>query len=292
VAPNFDWTDVVMDLQQQKKEREFLYTSDDFARIRQLIYQRAGISLSQSKSDMVYSRLARQLRSAGLQSFADYLDRVENGDGGEWQPFVNALTTNLTSFFREPHHFPLLVEHLEKISLTRPIRLWSCAASTGEEPYSMAMTVVDLYQRYNMPVKILATDLDTNVLEIARRGVYPLEKVDKLPPTVMKRHFLKGSGAQLGFARIRPELQELISFRQLNLLSQRWPMHGQFDAIFCRNVMIYFDKATQRRILGMLAARLRPDGLLFAGHSESFHYATEHFQACGKTVYRLRESGR
>ncbi len=277
-----------MNLELQKKDREFLYTQQDFARVRELIYRRAGISLSPSKRDMVYSRLSRRLRTTGIRSFAEYLERVENGDGTEWQAFVNALTTNLTAFFREPHHFPLLAEHLKIIRLTRPVRLWSCAASTGEEPYSMAMTVVDLYDRHTMPVNILATDLDTQVLEIAQRGVYSVEKVKKLPLPLVKRFFLKGTGAQDGLARIRPELQDLINFRQFNLQSDSWPLDVKFDAIFCRNVMIYFDKATQRRILGKLAASLQPDGLLFAGHSESFHYATEHFQTCGKTVYRLR----
>lgn len=271
-----------------EKSREFQFTSKDFEHVRKLIYDHAGISLNQSKEDMVYSRLARRLRATGLTSFTEYLARLENdAQSAEWQAFVNSLTTNLTSFFREPHHFPILTDHVRKLRDKHAITLWCSASSTGEEPYSMAMTMLDLYGSSMPPVKILATDLDTNVLAKAEAGVYPLERLEKMPEEQVKRYFLKGKGAQAGFAKVRPELRNMITFRQLNLLDKSWPIRGPFDVIFCRNVMIYFDKPTQRQILEKFAPMLHADGLLFAGHSESFHNATDIFKLRAKTVYEL-----
>jgi len=273
---------------QYDKAREFEFTSKDFEQVRKLIYDHAGISLNPSKEDMVYSRLARRLRATGLDSFSVYLSRLEkDGASDEWQAFVNSLTTNLTAFFREEHHFPLLAEHIRKQRDKHPILLWCSASSTGEEPYSMAMTMLDLYGSSMPPVKILATDLDTNVLAKAEAGIYPLERLEKLPEEKLKRYFLKGKGTQAGFAQVRPELRNMITFRQLNLLDKTWPIRGPFDAIFCRNVMIYFDKQTQLQILQRFAPMLQADGLLFAGHSESFHNAADIFKLRAKTVYEL-----
>ncbi len=272
------------------RDREFVFTAKDFERVRQLIYDHAGISLNPSKQDMVYSRLARRLRATGINNFRDYLALLESNDEAEWQAFVNALTTNLTSFFREPHHFPLLAEHALKQKGRHPISLWCSAASTGEEPYSMAMTMVDAFGSFTPPVAIVATDLDTNVLAKAEAGVYPVERIEKLSDDLVKRFFLRGTGAQAGFVRVRPELRAMITFRQVNLLSNDWQIRGPLDAIFCRNVMIYFDKATQLKILERFAPLLQPDGLLFAGHSESFHNAGHVFSLRGKTVYELAKS--
>ncbi len=269
------------------RDREFVFTIKDFERVRQLIYDHAGINLNPSKQDMVYSRLARRLRATGIDNFKDYLALLESNDEVEWQAFVNSLTTNLTSFFREPHHFPLLAEHALKHKGKHPISLWCSAASTGEEPYSMAMTMVDAFGSFTPPVTIVASDLDTNVLAKAEAGIYPLERVEKLSPDQVKRFFLKGTGAQEGFVRVRPELRAMITFRQVNLLSDDWHIRGPLDAIFCRNVMIYFDKETQLKILERFAPLLQPDGLLFAGHSESFHNAGHVFSLRGKTVYEL-----
>jgi chemotaxis protein methyltransferase CheR len=269
------------------RDREFAFTAKDFERVRQLIYEHAGISLNPSKHDMVYSRLARRLRATGIRNFKDYLALLENNDETEWQAFVNALTTNLTSFFREPHHFPLLAEHVLKQKGKHHISLWCSASSTGEEPYSMAMAAVDAFGSFTPPVTIVATDLDTNVLAKAEAGVYPVERVEKLSPDLVKRFFLKGAGAQAGFVRVRPELRAMITFRQVNLLNNEWNIRAPLDAIFCRNVMIYFDKATQLKILERFAPLLQPDGLLFAGHSESFHNAGHVFSLRGKTVYEL-----
>jgi len=269
--------------------REFSFTSSDFERIRKLIYAHAGIALSPKKIDMVYSRLSRRLRATGLSTFKDYLTLLENDNEQEWNAFVNSLTTNLTSFFREPHHFTLLAEHIEKIVKHggHPITLWCSACSTGEEPYSMAMTMVDLFGSYTPPVKILATDLDTSVLAKAREGVYHMERLEKLPIDKLRKFFLKGNGGHEGQARIRQELRDMITFQCVNLLDDTWPMRGPFDAIFCRNTMIYFDKPTQLRILKKFSPMLRPDGLLFVGHSESLFHASELFKLRGKTVYEL-----
>lgn len=272
--------------------REFLFTDQDFQRIRKLIYDHAGINLSEAKKDMVYSRLGRRLRATGLASFREYLAFLETDNEAEWEAFVNSLTTNLTSFFREPHHFPLLAEHLAKVKHRKPIDLWCSAASTGEEPYTMAMTAVDTFGSFTPPVRILATDLDTNVLKMAQSGIYPNERVEKLSPDLLKRFFLKGTGSNAGHVQVRKELRDMITFRQLNLLDAKYPIHGPFEAIFCRNVMIYFDKPTQYNILQKFIPFLRSDGLLFAGHSESFQHAVDLFNIRGKTVYTVAEKSK
>lgn len=270
-----------------KVGREFHFTAKDFDRVRKMIYAHAGISLSDSKQELVYSRLSRRLRATGIHTFAEYLALLESEDAAEWEAFTNSLTTNLTSFFREPHHFPVLAEHLRALRGKHPIVLWCSASSTGEEPYTMAMTVLDTLGRDAAQVSILATDLDTKVLETAKAGVYPEERVNKMDPELVKRFFLRGTGAQAGFVRVRPELRDMITFRQLNLLHNNWSIRPPLDAIFCRNVMIYFDKQTQLSILKKFVPLLRSDGLLFAGHSESFHHADEYFKLRGKTVYEL-----
>jgi chemotaxis protein methyltransferase CheR len=266
--------------------REFRYTQQDFERVCALIRARAGIALAASKQDMVYGRLVRRLRQHGVASFGEYLDLLERcGDAAEWQAFTNALTTNLTAFFREAHHFDALRDLLGRLQ-REPLRLWSAAASTGEEPYSMAMAVVEHYGSFDVPVKILATDIDTQVLDVARRGVYPLERLDKMPPERCRRFFLRGTGEHQGYCRVVDGLRRLIEFRPLNLLESQWGLRGPFDAVFCRNVMIYFDKATQYRILSRMVPLLAADGLFFAGHSESFFHATDLLQSCGRTIYR------
>lgn len=275
-------------------KREFDYTTADFERVRQLIYKHAGISLSPIKQDMVYSRLARRLRTLGLSSFAQYLDRLERGGDGEWETFVNALTTNLTSFFREAHHFDILKQLVERLNGggRYAIRLWCSASSTGEEAYSMAIAMCELFDSYAPPVQILASDLDTSVLATAGEGVYANERVEKLSAERLHRFFLRGTGARQGFVRVRPELQKLISYSRINLLDSRWPVQGPLDAIFCRNVMIYFDKPTQYGILQRFVPLLRADGLLFAGHSESFLHAADLFRSLGRTVYERADRPR
>ena len=266
---------------------DFLLTDHDFSKIRTLIHQRAGIALSTQKRQMVYSRLARRLRELRLTEFSSYLRFLEaDPHGDEWQQFTNALTTNLTAFFREAHHFPLLADHAKKCA--QPMSVWCSAASTGEEPYSIAMTLIEaLGERAGAAASVMATDIDTQVLAKAQAGIFTMEQVSKLSPARLKRFFLKGAGAQAGKVRIRPEVAAMVKFEQLNLLDAKWALREPFDAIFCRNVMIYFDKPTQGRILQRFAPLMKPHGLLFAGHSENFSFASDTFRLKGQTVYEL-----
>lgn len=266
--------------------KEFEFTARDFERVRALIHTRAGIALAESKHEMVYSRLARRLRATGIRSFGAYLDNLESRpDNEEWEAFTNALTTNLTSFFREEHHFPILAEHVRKAR--DPINIWCCASSTGEEPYSIAMTLCEALGTMTPQAHVIATDIDTNVLNTASNGVYALDRLDKMAPERARRFFLRGKGQQAGLVKVRPELRQLVTFKQLNLLADDWPVSGPFDAVFCRNVMIYFDKPTQAKILSRFAPMMKPDALLFAGHSENFLYVSDAFKLRGKTVYEL-----
>ena len=275
--------------------REFSFTADDFGRIRQMIFDHAGICLSNTKQDMVYNRLAPRLRETRTESFSEYLERLSGGDNKEWEKFVNSLTTNLTSFFREPHHFPILGGHLRKLGKHQPrqIRIWCCAASTGEEPYSIAMTAVETFGSFDVPVSIIASDLDTQVLEIAAKGTYTLEQTERLSRGRLRRFFVKNTDEQGDDSfTVRTELQRLISFERQNLLEFPWQVEGSLDAIFCRNVMIYFDKPTQYKILTRFAPLMNDNALLFAGHSESFLHTADLFHLQGKTVYELTDKGR
>ena len=266
---------------------EFQLSAADFERIRQLIHQRAGISLHAGKQAMVYSRLSRRLRETGHRSFSDYLQWLERATGpegaGEWQEFVNCLTTNLTAFFREDHHFHALASDL-RARASKPIRIWCNAASTGEEPYSLAMTVAETLGT-SAQVKIICSDIDTKVLATAQRGVYPAD-ARGLDPERLKKHFMRGTGTNAGFIRVKPEVARLLEFRSFNLMSPSWAALGEpFDVVFCRNVMIYFDNPTQRRVLEHIHAASTPGALLYVGHSENFTDARDLYRLRGKTIY-------
>jgi len=265
---------------------EFSFDARDFERVRSLIYERAGISLHAGKQAMVYSRLSRRLRETGHRSFGAYLQWLDAATGDaavdEWQEFVNCLTTNLTAFFREAHHFEVLTEAL-KARAGRPLRIWCNAASTGEEPYTLAMTAVEALGA-QPDVKIVASDIDTKVLATASRGVYPAD-ARGLSPERLRRHCLRGTGENSGFMRIKPEVARLVEFRALNLMEQRWSLGEPFDIVFCRNVMIYFDAETQRRVLTRIHEVMKNQGLLFIGHSENFTDLKDQFRLRGKTVY-------
>ena len=268
-------------------DAEFTLLPADFERIRKLIYQRAGISLHAGKQAMVYSRLSRRLRETRFGSFSDYLGWLEAATGAEaeaeWQEFVNCLTTNLTAFFREEHHFHALVDDL-RARAARPLRIWCNAASTGEEPYSLAMTVVETLG-VSAQAKLVCSDIDTKVLATAQRGVYGAD-ARGLSPERLKRHFMRGTGANSGQIRVKPELARLIEFRNFNLMSSSWASLGEpFDLVFCRNVMIYFDNPTQRRVLERIHAAMKPGSLLYVGHSENFTESRDLFRLRGKTIY-------
>ena len=263
---------------------EFVWTATDFERIQSLIYQRAGINLHDGKHAMVYSRLSRRLRETGHASFHDYLGWLQNHDGPEWQEFVNALTTNLTSFFREHHHFEILGKYLKTRSVTGGWRIWCNAASTGEEPYSIAMTVMESLQA-RTAFQLVASDIDSKVLASAEKGVYRLESLKNVGEERLQRFFLRGTGANEGMVRVKPELRQAVQFVNVNLIKDGWPFQEPFDVVFCRNVMIYFDGATQRQVLQRIHRTMKPGGLLFAGHSENFSDSRDLFVLRGKTVY-------
>lgn len=257
-----------------------------FRRICQLIYQRAGIVLAAHKRDMVYNRLVRRLRLLGLEDFGDYLAMLEaNASNAEWQAFINALTTNLTAFFREGHHFPILAEHARQ--RTGEYKVWSAAASTGEEPYSIAITLADVLGEGSGRWKVFASDIDTQVLEKAQSAVYRQQELKTLSPQQLQRYFMRGTGPHEGYARVRQELMKQVEFAVINLLDSTLQVPGPFDAIFCRNVMIYFDKKTQQEILMRFVPLLKPGGLLFAGHSENFSHLSRDLWLRGQTVYGL-----
>ncbi|WBY00579.1 chemotaxis protein CheR [Ramlibacter tataouinensis] len=264
---------------------DFDLSDRDFDRVRALIHARAGIALGAQKRQMVYSRLSRRLRELGLVAFGPYLDHLEGApQDGEWQSFINALTTNLTSFFREAHHFPLLAQHVA--GRPHPLQIWCAGASTGEEPYSVAMTLMETLGSRAAACTVLATDVDTEVLAKGQEGVFTMEQVARLPREQLQRFFLKGVGGNEGKALVRPELAAMVKFAPHNLLSPDWP-EGPFDAIFCRNVMIYFDKPTQAAILQRFARHMKRGALLFAGHSENFSFLDKILRPRGQTVYGL-----
>ncbi|GMR19952.1 MAG: protein-glutamate O-methyltransferase CheR [Gammaproteobacteria bacterium] len=274
-----------------QSKRDYLFSDDDFNFLRKLVTENTGIVLADHKRDMVYGRLCRRLRALNLDSFSDYCELVRSDNDGELVELVNAITTNLTSFFREPHHFdylsktvlPELVKHKAR---TKQIRIWSAGCSTGEEPYSIAMVVQEsLPEAASWNIKILATDLDSNCVETARKGVYKEERVSGISGGRLRRWFKRGVGPNAGLARVKPELQRLIDFKPLNLL-HTWPMRGPFDLIFCRNVVIYFDKQTQARLFSRYADILDDRGHLYIGHSESLYKVTDRFELIGQTIYR------
>jgi chemotaxis protein methyltransferase CheR len=255
----------------------------DFATVRRLIAEYAGIELGANKRSMACNRLLRRLRARGTESFGEYLKLVQRHGSDERDAFVNALTTNLTAFFREPQHFELLLgDAQQRARRGLALRCWSNACSTGEEAWSMAMVL----REANCPGKVLATDIDTDVLGSAQSGVYRMERAATLSPERLRRHFLRGTGANEGLVSVRPELRSMVRFAQLNLQSAAWPVQEPFDAIFCRNVAIYFDRELQQRLLARFAQLLVPGGLLVVGHSESFPAAHPGFRSCGRTAYR------
>jgi chemotaxis protein methyltransferase CheR len=271
--------------------REYDYSEDAFTRLQRLIHAHCGISLSDDKKDNVYSRLSRRLRALGLDSFCDYCRMIEDGHLEELEQFTNALTTNLTGFFREAHHFEYLRESvipevMQRNAVSRRLRIWSAGCSSGEEPYSIAMTLLEsIPQITGWDVRILATELDTDVLDMAKSGIYSQKDVRDLSEEQLKRGFQKGRGSRQGMVRVAPDVRRLVTFRRHNLMHE-WPMQGPFDIIFCRNVVIYFDKPTQQRLFNRFADIMAPGGHLFIGHSESLNNLSDRFKLIGRTIYR------
>ncbi|MEE2731448.1 MAG: protein-glutamate O-methyltransferase [Pseudomonadota bacterium] len=272
-------------------QREFPMTDRDFDTIKHLAKMRSGIELGEHKKEMIYSRIVRRIRALNLSDFKSYLQYLEDHPDAELTNFINAITTNLTSFFRESHHFDflrqtVLPEIMRKKKAQHRIRIWSAGCSTGEEPYSIAMTLHGALERARWDAKILATDLDTNVLSHGRRGVYSKERIGNMDAQVVRKYFNEPKGGVNEEAmEAKDSIRSLITFNHLNLLGE-WPMKGRFDVIFCRNVVIYFSKETQRELFDRYADILEPDGYLFIGHSESLHGVSKRFESVGRTIYR------
>ncbi len=272
-------------------EREYEFTDRQFKKFQDLILEHTSITISDEKKELIYGRIARRLRKLRLGSFDEYFKLVEYDGSEEIENFVNAVTTNLTSFFREKHHFehlkseiiPRLLQHNHS---SRKIRVWSAGCSTGEEPYSLAMTLMEsISDIETWDVKILATDIDSEVLNTASTGVYREDRIEGLSKAQIKQWFKRGKGAKAGYVRVAPELQQLISFKQLNLLKE-WPFSGPFDVLFCRNVVIYFDKSTQKILFKKFANVVPSHGQMFIGHSETLHNVSEDFKLMGHTIYQ------
>ena len=275
----------------RSEDQRLEFSDRDFNHLRQLVNTHTGISLSEHKRDLVYGRLGKRLRALGLSRFSDYCKLLENNPGEELENFTNAITTNLTSFFREGHHFEYLAQHIvpqlmEQYRRTGRLRIWSAGCSTGEEPYSLAITLREAIPDIdNRDIRILASDLDTNVVQTAATGIYPVARIEGLDKQRSRRWFQHGKGDNEGKVRASPELHKLITFRQLNLMHD-WPMRGLFDVIFCRNVVIYFDKPTQKILFERFANIMQPESHLLIGHSETLNNITERFELIGKTIYR------
>ncbi|MEZ5505153.1 MAG: protein-glutamate O-methyltransferase [Gammaproteobacteria bacterium] len=273
-------------------EREFPMTDRDFEFIRTIARSRTGIELGDHKKEMIYSRIVRRIRSLDLGSFAEYCEYLEQNNDSELTPFINAITTNLTAFFRENHHFEYLAKTVfpeikRRHTGDRRIRIWSAGCSTGEEPYSIAMTLHQHFGSERWDARILATDLDTNVLSHGRNGIYGRDRMTGMSEDLLRKYFQVQRGANPEDDRYRAKefLRDYIRFNQLNLL-ESWPMSGPFDIIFCRNVVIYFSKETQKTLFDRYADILRPGGYLFIGHSESLHGVSRRFESLGRTIYR------
>lgn len=274
---------MMAEVQERSGTREFAFEKADFKKVQQMLFKKAGINLSDAKEAMVYSRLARRIRALNLKSFNDYLAVVGRSEA-ELEQFINSLTTNLTSFFREPHHFTALADYLAQHS--NVTNIWCAASSTGEEPYSIAMVVAEAFGSFKTPIKIIASDIDSKVLAKAKAGVYPLASISKIPIERQKQFFHKGKGANEGKVKVVDELRQMVQFKKLNLTDQRWDVKAPLDIIFCRNVMIYFDKPTQLNVLKRMVDMLKPTGLYMAGHSENFNMHTNLVRPVGKTIYR------
>lgn len=270
---------------------EFELRDDDFDALRALAKAHTGINLGPEKRALIYSRLARRVRVLGLENFRQYRELLDRDGGVELGQFRDAITTNLTSFFREPHHFAYLREKVLRPWMAAPeggrrLRIWSAGCSTGEEPYSIAMTIAEtLGDLRRRDVRILATDLDSQVLATAARGCYAQARLDGLGPERRERFFVRGLPESPASYTAAASLRDMITFKQLNLMDEL-PMKGPLDVIFCRNVIIYFDKDTQRGLLGRLAAKQQPGHLLFLGHSENVTRLGAGYLLLGDTVYR------
>ncbi|MFY9269847.1 MAG: protein-glutamate O-methyltransferase [Candidatus Manganitrophaceae bacterium] len=268
---------------------DFAITDKEFKEFSGLVYEKSGITLSEQKRTLLISRLSKRLRQLNLESFRDYYEIVvAESDGEELTRMLDLVSTNKTDFFREPKHFEFLRDQiLPGLEQTKRIRIWSSACSSGEEPYTIAMTLFDgVTSPSQWDCKILASDLSTVVLAKAAAGVYQIERVENLPQETVRRHFLKGRGEGADKVRVKPHLSEMVVFRRINLMDERYPIKTPLDVIFCRNVMIYFDRPTQEQLMAKFYRYLKPGGHLFIGHSESLQWVKHSFLYIAPTIYQ------
>ena len=279
------------DLPNNKKE--FLFTDEDFNYLSQLAAAQAGINLTTDKKELVYGRVAKRLRLLKLDNFKDYCSLLKQDNNEESSHFINSITTNVTSFFRENHHFEYLADEVipdiirERSNTSLPrLRIWSAGCSTGKEPYSLARVLRENIKDIDRwDVKILATDLDSNVLHTAKEAIYPISRAEQVSPERKKRWMLEGTGEKSSYIKIKKEIRDLVHFKQLNL-TEPWPMHGTFDCIFFRNVAIYFKRPTQIDILNRFADHMEKNGTLFVGHSESLIGLSQRYSNAGQTIHK------
>lgn len=268
-----------------ESEFEFPYSDAQFRTIVKLVNRFTGIFLSNEKKPLTYSRFSKIIRRRGLTSFEDYIALVEQGDEAVQLEFVNSITTNFTSFFREDHHFDFLRDYLKSREMSKPVRIWSAGCSSGEEPYSIVMTAIEALGASALSkVSLLATDLDRDILEKAERGVYTDDRIRNLSPERCREFFERGTRSNRGLVRIKPALRKVIEFRQLNFMDN-WSHTQPFDLIFCRNVMIYFDRDTQNTLIRKFANCQKPGGRLIIGHSENMSSDIQAYRLTGKTIY-------
>ena len=267
---------------------EYEISKLEYENIRTLLYDESGISLGDSKQSLVVSRLTKRLRDLHMDGFASYYQYVtQDQSGEEFTRMLDLLSTNKTDFFREPKHFDFLRQRiLPSLTKEKRIRIWSSACSTGEEPYTIAMTLHEgVQQPAQWDFQILASDISTRVLAHAAKGLYAEERLSEVPPDIVKHHFLQGRGDSAGLVKVKPHLSAIIKFRRLNLMDDHFPIKAPLDLIFCRNVMIYFDRPTQERLVNKFFQHLKPGGHLFIGHSESLQWVSHPFKTIAPTIY-------
>ncbi len=274
----------------ESKIGDLKYTDEDFNMLREIIKKHTGIDLSDKKKAMVYGRLARRIFKLNLDKFYDYIKILKKEDPEELDFFINAITTNLTSFFREKHHFESLRDEIfpQLFEKKKYINIWSAGCSNGQEPYSIAITIAECNSHWLSRVKILATDLDTNMLSVGESGVYSMEQAGVLGEGLLEKYFLKGKNSKEGMCRVVEDIRKVIEWKKLNFL-ENICIPDKFDIIFCRNVLIYFDHALQEKLIDDFFRHLEIEGYLFLGHSESMDLNSRRFQSLGKTIYRRKE---
>jgi len=271
--------------------KKIALNEDEFDKLRNLVFKVSGISLADTKRELVISRFSRRVKSLKLNSFSDYYNLLVSPSGfSEVQNFINSITTNKTDFFREAHHFDFIISNFIPEILAKgkkPVRIWSAACSTGEEPYTIAMVMhKHLVEPYAVPVKIFATDIDTNALKTGAAGVYDSQVISPIPEHYLKRYFLRGKENNAGLYKIKNEIREMVTFKKLNFIADEYPISNTFDIVFCRNVIIYFNSETKKAVVSKILRFVNEGGYLMMGHSETLFNLIEGLTYLKNTIYQ------